>query len=316
MAYATETLESVMHELEMLGTSQNRKVYARHGVGLNQFGVSYADLKRIARRIKTDQQLAEALWSTKNHDARVLATMIVDPPQLTSRILDIWAEDLDNYVITDAFSALCGKTQMARRKLELWCAASDEWHGQAGWNLVAILAMAEGELSDEECGKLLAVIERTIHTRLNRVRHAMNGALIAIGLRNSKMRAAAIDAARRIGKVDVDHGETGCKTPDAAQYIKTASEHYRARAAKKGARAKAKAATNGKATSSPRQKTVKRTTAVKSAEKKRSSGRTKSAKTATVAARRKSAGKSVAVKSGGKSARKAGAKRPARASTK
>jgi 3-methyladenine DNA glycosylase AlkD len=292
MAYSTETLESVMHELDMLGTAQNRKVYARHGVGPNQFGVSYADLKRIARRINTNQTLAESLWSTGNHDARVLATMIVDPPQLTSRLLDIWAEDLDCYVITDAFASICSKTQMARRKLELWCAASDEWHGQAGWNLVAILAMADDLLSDDECLKLLGVIERTIHTRLNRVRHAMNGALIAIGLRNTKLRKAAIESAKRIGQVDVDHGETDCKTPDAAEYIKKASEHYRARAAKKGARARVRASANGSAAPGAAQKAVKKAPASdKPAKKSKSVGHAKASKTVTAAARRKTAGK-------------------------
>ncbi|HEX7343423.1 MAG TPA: DNA alkylation repair protein, partial [bacterium] len=67
--------------------------------------------------------------------------------------------------------------------------------------------------------KFLTIIEREIHRSKNRVREAMNGALIAIGMRNEKLQKQAIAAARRIGKVVVDHGETGCKTPDAEAYI-------------------------------------------------------------------------------------------------
>ena len=45
----------------------------------------------------------------------------------------------------------------------------------------------------------------------------MNGALISIGIRNAKLEKLAIAAAKRIGKVEVDHLETSCKTPDRVQ---------------------------------------------------------------------------------------------------
>jgi len=64
----------------------------------------------------------------------------------------------------------------------------------------------------------LMIIERDIHAQKNRLKEAMNGALIAIGSRNSTLEAQALAAAARIGKVTVDHGETDCKTPDAAAY--------------------------------------------------------------------------------------------------
>jgi|SRR5829696_7030149 len=54
--------------------------------------------------------------------------------------------------------------------------------------------------------------------------YEMNGALIAIGIRNPALEKKAIAAAERIGKVEVDHGETGCKTPDAVPYIRQAVE--------------------------------------------------------------------------------------------
>ena len=68
-------------------------------------------------------------------------------------------------------------------------------------------------------------IEREIQGERNRVRHAMNGALIAIGLRSEALRARAVAASRRIGTVVVDHGETGCKTPNAEDYIARALAH-------------------------------------------------------------------------------------------
>ena len=75
--------------------------------------------------------------------------------------------------------------------------------------------------------------EREIHTRKNRVRYSTNNALIAIGARSSRLEKKALAIAKKIGRVEVDHGETGCKTPDAASYIPKA----RARQAKRAARA-------------------------------------------------------------------------------
>ena len=76
---ATDT--EILAELESLGSEQARKTYRRHGVGENQFGVSYSALGKLKKRIKTDHELALKLWESGNHDARILATMIADPQQ-------------------------------------------------------------------------------------------------------------------------------------------------------------------------------------------------------------------------------------------
>ena len=116
-------------------------------------------------------------------------------------------------------AALAGFAGQARDKAEQWRNATGEWPGRAGWHLVAQLAMQDADLPDAYFLARLDDIEREIHTRKNRVRDAMNNALIAIGLRSPALEPPALAAAARLGKVVVDHGPTGCKTPDAAAYI-------------------------------------------------------------------------------------------------
>lgn len=227
---ATKTLES-------LGTTQNRKVYGRHGVTGERFGVSYANLGVLKKQIGVDHALAEQLWRTENHDARVLATMVADPRKITSSTLDAWAKDLDSYVITNALSSLVSRTSFARAKFIKWSRSRGEWIGSAGWEALAYLAGMDDELPDQFFIQQLGVIEREIENRLNRVRHAMNQALIAIGGRNATLRRRACAAARRIGPVAVDHGETGCKTPEAVGYIDKMWKHKEMMAARKAARA-------------------------------------------------------------------------------
>ena len=213
------TAEAVLADLEAMGTAQNRKVYARHGVGGAMFGVSYGNLGKLRKKIEVDHDLAKALWASGNHDAKVLASMVADPAAMRSSDLDAWARDLDSYVITDAFAKVAARTSFVRRKFEKWSRSKNEWVGQAGWLLLCTLARSDEELTDDYFVEQLAIIEREIHRRKNRVRYAMNSALIQIGARNETLKQLATAAAQRIGQVKVDHGETGCKTPEAVGYI-------------------------------------------------------------------------------------------------
>jgi 3-methyladenine DNA glycosylase AlkD len=214
------TYRQAMLLLKSLGTAQNRKVYARHGVGGKMYGVSFANLGRLTREIKKDHALSQELWRSGNHDARVLATMVADPLEASRQLIDAWKRDLDNYVITDAFSIFVAKTRFAQGRLERWTKSSQEWTGRAGWLIFARLAMKDGVLADEYLEARIPVIEERIHKAKNRVRDAMNSALIAIGARSAALEEKAVAAALRIGKVEVDHGRTGCKTPDAVTCIR------------------------------------------------------------------------------------------------
>jgi 3-methyladenine DNA glycosylase AlkD len=229
------TLDEVLRELEAAGTEQYRKVYARHGIGENMFGVSYAQLEALRKRIKRDHPLARQLWATGNHDARVLATMIADPSQLDRRLLDAWANELRCYPLTDAFARLAASSPLAGEVMTDWMASPEEWVGRAGW---LILAQRAGDASapDADFEPYLATIEARIHAARNRVRDAMNSALITIGARSDALEPKALAAAERIGKVEVDHGQTGCKTPDAASYIRKMREQQANKVAKKARR--------------------------------------------------------------------------------
>jgi 3-methyladenine DNA glycosylase AlkD len=205
-----------------MGTAQNRKVYQRHGAGPKLFGVSFADLGKLKKQIGVDRELAVGLWETGNADARILATMIADPDAMTSAELDRWARETSYYVVADSFSGLATRSPLAQKKMEAWTKSKAEFVGQIGWNLLGGLAMYSPDLPDSLFEARLKEIEASIHSAKNRTRHAMNQALICIGMRSRDLHAKAIVAAKRIGKVQVDHGETSCKTPEAIPYMERA----------------------------------------------------------------------------------------------
>lgn len=219
---ARMSLAEVMSELEKAGTEQTRKTWIRHGGTGPMFGVLYSDLKKLVKRIKVDQELALALWDTGNVDARNLAVKIADPQAMTPKQLDAWAtghgaRGCHAYVAHLAVEGPHGLT-----RTEAWLKSASEDQRCCGWMAAGALAKLDQKVPSEWFASRIATIQDTIHKAPNHEREAMNGALISIGCRDASTRKAALAAAKKIGPVSVDHGDTACETPDAATYIEKA----------------------------------------------------------------------------------------------
>ncbi|HDR8054532.1 MULTISPECIES: DNA alkylation repair protein [Bacillus cereus group] len=217
-------LEEVMRQLEEYGTEQNRKTYKNHGAKEPLFGVSFANLKLLKKKIKKDHDLAVGLWETNNMDAMTLATYILDPKKIATEQLNSWIQNVDYYCLMDVLMKSICTSPIAIERMEEWTKSNDEWIGRAGWSLLANIAIKNKTLHDDFFSPYLEEIKENIHNEKNRKKEAMNSALIAIGIRNEDLEQQAIEIAREIGKVEVDHGATSCKTPDAESYIKKARE--------------------------------------------------------------------------------------------
>ena len=233
----SSNVSAVMAQLEAVGTAQNRKVYARHGAAEPMFGVSYAELGRIAKPIKTNLPLAVDLWDTGNHDARVLALRVADAAAVDESLASRWLRDVDNYILAEGLGGLCAQTPHARALTYSWRDQPDEWPASVGWFIVTCTAEDPKVWSVEELQGLMGQIEAEIAERPNRVRHEMNGAMIVMALRDAGLRRSVLAAAGRIGPVKVDHGQTGCKTPEVAPYVERTLAHRAAKAARQAAKA-------------------------------------------------------------------------------
>lgn len=214
------TLAAAMEALRGAGTEQNRKTYARHGAVGDMFGVSFAFLATLVKRIGVDHDLARALFETKNLDARKLALKIADPDRVTPEELDRWTASELPRMCGGYVAMLAAESPHGRSTAERWLASVDPGTRCAGWGLAAQLASRDRSVPGAWFEGRLAALERGIHEVSDGERYARNGALIAFGGRSAGLRDKALAAARRIGHVEVDHGETYCQTPDAAAYIR------------------------------------------------------------------------------------------------
>lgn len=219
------SLDHVMQVLEQAGSEQTRKTYRRHGAPEPMFGVSFATLKTLLKQIGVDHELALALWETGNFDARNLALKVADPAHMDVAALDRWARSGATRTCKDYVAALAGESGNGWACADAWLRDADATVRALGWSMVGVLAMADPEAGDERFLEWLAQIEAGIHIVSNAEREAMNLALISMGARSVALREATCAAARRIGTVHVDHGDTACKTPDAASYIDKAWTH-------------------------------------------------------------------------------------------
>lgn len=229
------THDEVMQTLQKLGTEQNRKTYRRHGAGENVYGVSFADLGVLKKKIRCDHDLATQLWESGNFDAQNLATMIADPARMNAAEMGRWVKAVDSYPVAGLLGTLVAQTPQAQAMIAKWTASKAEWIGTTGWDALAAYAAAVAKqgrpVENDFYLPYLAQIETGMAQAPNRVRHAMNGALIAIGSLGGELAEQSFAVADKIGKVIVDHGQTDCKTPDARAYIEKTLAYRAAKAA-------------------------------------------------------------------------------------
>src|SRR6266404_582560 len=224
----TMNAQEILSTLKKLGKPQTAAIYKRHGSGNNVFGVLTSEIAKLQKKIKIDHALALELWKSGNAEARVLALQIADPHKLTRADADGLLKDGPVRFIGYYLSGLLARSPIAEETMRAWMKSPDEFRREMGYGLLGMrLKDDPGSVSDADAEKVLATIEKEIHRSPNWARYAMNVALISIGVNKPALRKKAIEAARRIGKVEVDHGETNCKTPDAGPYIEKAAARKR-----------------------------------------------------------------------------------------
>lgn len=219
------SLGEALKVLERAGFAQTRKTYLRHGASEPLFGVSFATLKGLVKRIGVDHELAGALWASGNFDARNLAVKIADPARMMSADLDRWVRESRSGLLLPYVAMLAAEGPWGSAKADAWLASKDPAARRTAWALVGQLVSRGEPGPDAWFGELLIRIERELPRAPSAEREAMNAALIAVGGRSPALRKAATAVARRLGKVEIDHGDTACRTPDAAAQLEKTWAH-------------------------------------------------------------------------------------------
>jgi len=221
------TKAAVLRELKALADPRVRAKMAYFGVDVPKaHGISAPVLHAMAKRIGKDHRLAQELWTTGIHEARILATLIGESEKVTAAEMDRWVRDFDAWDVVDAACGyLYAQAKPAWNKAAAWSRRREEYVKRASFSLIAYLSYKDKMASDARFVQFLRVIEREAHDERNFVKKAVNWALRNIGKRNARLNREAIRAAERIRR----QGSRAARwiAADALRELKSAGVHKR-----------------------------------------------------------------------------------------
>jgi 3-methyladenine DNA glycosylase AlkD len=194
----------------------------RHGIKGEFFGVRIGDMKPIVKKIKKNYTLAKELYDTGNSDAMYFAGLIADETKMTTADLEGWAKKATWRMISEYTVPWVAAESAHGWDLAIkWIDSREEQLVISGWATLAsyVAITSDDDLDLRTLDKLIKRVVKEIHTAPNRVRYVMNTFLISVGGSVVALTDTAVEAARKIGPVEVYMGDTSCKVPAAQDYI-------------------------------------------------------------------------------------------------
>jgi 3-methyladenine DNA glycosylase AlkD len=198
------SIEDVLGKLRASARPDQLEGMSRFGMATEQrLGVSVPDMRKIAKLTGRNHQLALQLWDTSIAEARIVASMIADPRQLTDQQMEDWVKDFNSWDVCDQVCMnLFDKTPLAWRKIREWAEQEPEFIKRAAFALIACLAWHDKPATDKQFIELFPIIQQSATDPRNFVKKAVSWAIRSIGKRNPTLHQAAIGAAQEIQRID------------------------------------------------------------------------------------------------------------------
>lgn len=195
--------EEIIKKLETLKNPKNVAGMARFGIRpkAKVYGVSIPEVRKIAKNIKKDHELALKLWNSKIHEAKILASIIAVPEKMTLEKIEKWVKDFDSWDICDQTCMnLFSKTEKAKKQIIKFSKNKKEFIKRTAFALMAALAVHDKKMKDKDFLKFFYLIKRESIDERNFVKKSVNWALRQIGKRNKNLNKKALKLAMEIKK--------------------------------------------------------------------------------------------------------------------
>jgi 3-methyladenine DNA glycosylase AlkD len=194
----------VVAELRAAADPSRLAGMTRVGINVDRaLGVSIPTLRKLGRRHGPDHALAQDLWLTGIHEARILASMVDDPAQVTREQMEQWALDFDSWDLCDQVTGnLFGRSTFASSMARAWTRRPEEFVKRAGFALIAARAVHDRTAPDRTFTASFPAIRRGATDDRNYVKKAVSWALRQIGKRNLDLNAAAVAEAETLSTLD------------------------------------------------------------------------------------------------------------------
>ena len=211
-------LKETLSTLESLGNEKTRTQNIKRGGHDNQFGVKLGDIRKIAKKIKTNHNLALELWKTENTEARLVAILVMNPEALSNAELDEMVKSTYSPQVADWLNSYVVKNHPDNETLrKIWMTSNDPMAARAGWNLTCQRVSKEPEILDIPA--LLDRLESEMVTANPLAQWTMNFTLAEIGIRFSEHRKHALAIGETLGIYRDYPVSKGCTSPFAPIWI-------------------------------------------------------------------------------------------------
>ena len=197
--------ESIIAQLKSMANPSNVAGMARFGINAeNTLGVTMPMLRALAKSYRKNHILALKLWQTGIHEARILASLVDDPKQVSLDQMEAWTAEFDSWDVCDQVcSNLWEKTPYAFDKAIEWSRREEEFVRRAGFVLMARSVVGGKKTPDPtQMTTIFCEIERGAADKRNFVKKAVNWALRQIGKSSQELNGQAIASAERIALLD------------------------------------------------------------------------------------------------------------------
>jgi 3-methyladenine DNA glycosylase AlkD len=191
---------------------------------LKSFGIGLTQLRKLAKQIGRDHELALKLWSSDVYDARIIGLLIDEPKRISREQAEAQVDDLRHGPMAHVFASCnstLGKSPLAVELASAWMSSKDDMRRHCGYLLLYDVSMDKRKSAPDDAFFLERIehIAGAIADEKNFVQIAMGGALIGAGKRSKRLNAAALKVARAIGPLEYEYIDNSCEPLDLVKHL-------------------------------------------------------------------------------------------------
>ncbi|MBM7855725.1 3-methyladenine DNA glycosylase AlkD [Desulfohalotomaculum tongense] len=177
-----DSTEKIIEYLKTFASEKYKLNVAELGIPIHHaLGVATANVRKTAKKIGTNHELAAELWDAGYRETRLLAVLIADPKKTTPELIESWLKDVKSWDLCDHLcNNLIRYVEKAKGKITEWAYDHREFFKRAAFSTIACLVIHE-DFSSEELDHFLKLIKECSDDNQKYVKKSISWALREIG---------------------------------------------------------------------------------------------------------------------------------------
>ncbi len=215
--------EEIIEKLKSMGNPVYSDSNNKLGIeGVKVLGVGVTKIKKLAKEIKKNHELALKLWDEPYIETKLLSVFIENPKEVSLEQIKEQIPNSRGFMLADYYAEyITVKTKYTDELIKEWTISGNNHIKKAGYALLYIKAKKDKKADNDFFRPFIPIIENELQDSENWVKESMNYCLMYIGARSKELNQLCLDAAKKIGKVTIDYGETSCMTVDSIKFLKS-----------------------------------------------------------------------------------------------